>query len=94
MFLYTWKKRLNNKYKKRVSYRYQIFFKKSKYSFLEHFKYKMCFFCTFINPIQSGVGLLNPPPFRFFALAHLILELHHGALGTFPKKHREAKIFF
>ena len=31
------------------------------------------------NPIRS-------PPLRFFALTHLILELHYCAFVTFPKK--------
>ena len=30
-------------------------------------------------------GALKAPPLRFFALTHLILELHYCALGTFPK---------
>ena len=29
---------------------------------------------------------LKAPPLSFFALTHLILELHYCALGTFPKK--------
>ena len=41
----------------------------------------------FFNPIRSGGGgALKGPPLRFFALTHLILELHYCALGTFPKK--------
>ena len=43
-----------------------------------------------LNPIRSGGGALKapppPPPLRFFALTHLILELHYCALWTFPKK--------
>ena len=35
---------------------------------------------------DPGGGGLKAPPFRFFALTHLILELHYCALGTFPKK--------
>ena len=35
---------------------------------------------------QGGGALKAPPPIRFFALAHLILELHYCTLGTFPKK--------
>ena len=38
------------------------------------------------NPIRSGGGFKSPPPLRFFALTHLILELHYCALVTFPKK--------
>ena len=40
------------------------------------------------NPIRSGGGggALKAPPLRFFALTHLILELHYCALVTFPKK--------
>ena len=39
------------------------------------------------NPIRSGGGgFKSPPPLRFFALTHLILELHYCALETFPKK--------
>ena len=38
------------------------------------------------NPIRSGGALKAPPPLRFFALTHLILELHYCALVTFPKK--------
>ena len=34
----------------------------------------------------GGGGALKPPPLRFFALTHLILELHYCALETFPKK--------
>ena len=37
------------------------------------------------NPIRSGGALKAPPPLRFFALTHLILELHYCALVTFPK---------
>ena len=41
----------------------------------------------YINPIRSGGGALKaPPPSDFFALTHLILELHYCALVTFPKK--------
>ena len=32
-----------------------------------------------------GGGFKSPPPLRFFALTHLILELHYCALVTFPK---------
>ena len=41
-----------------------------------------------LNPIRSGGGggALKAPPLRFFALTHLILELHYCALVTFPKK--------
>ena len=40
-----------------------------------------------INPIRSGGGgALKAPPLRFFALTHLILELHYCALVTFAKK--------
>ena len=35
---------------------------------------------------DPGGGALKPPPLRFFALTHLILELHYCALVTFPKK--------
>ena len=38
---------------------------------------------TLYNP---GGGGLKSPPLSFFALTHLILELHYCALGTFPKK--------
>ena len=31
-------------------------------------------------------GGVKSPPLRFFALKHLILELHYCALVTFPKK--------
>ena len=34
----------------------------------------------------GGGGALKAPPLRFFALTHLILELHYCALVTFPKK--------
>ena len=34
----------------------------------------------------GGGGFKSPPPLRFFALTHLILELHYCALVTFPKK--------
>ena len=33
-----------------------------------------------------GGGGLKAPPLRFFALTHLILELHYCAVVTFPKK--------
>ena len=37
------------------------------------------------KPIRSGGGgALKAPP-QFFALTHLILELHYCALGTFPR---------
>ena len=41
-----------------------------------------------LNPIRSGGGALKAPPplLGFFALTHLILELHYCALVTFPKK--------
>ena len=32
------------------------------------------------------ITLYDPPPFRFFALTPLILELQYCALGTFSKK--------
>ena len=37
---------------------------------------------------DPGGGALKapPPPLRFFALTHLILELYYYALVTFPKK--------
>ena len=35
---------------------------------------------------DPGGGALKAPPLRFFALTHLILELHYCALVTFPKK--------
>ena len=39
------------------------------------------------NLIRSWGGFKSPPPpLRFFALTHLILELHYCALGTFPQK--------
>ena len=45
--------------------------------------YMECYF----NPIRSrGGGALKAPPLRFFALTHLILELHYCALVTFPQK--------
>ena len=34
----------------------------------------------------GGGDFKSPPPLRFFALTHLILELHYCALVTFPKK--------
>ena len=37
------------------------------------------------NPIRSGGGGFKSPPLRFFALTHLILELHYCKLVTFPK---------
>ena len=38
------------------------------------------------NPIRSGGGGFKTlPPLRFFALTHLILELHYCALVTFSK---------
>ena len=40
-------------------------------------------YLTLYDP--GGGGALKAP-LRFFALAHLILELHYCALGTFPKK--------
>ena len=42
---------------------------------------------TNFNPIRSGgVAFKAPAPLSFFALTHLILELHYCAFGTFPKK--------
>ena len=35
---------------------------------------------------DPGGGALKAPPLRFFALTHLIFELHYCALVTFPKK--------
>ena len=35
---------------------------------------------------SGGGGALKAPHLRFFALTHLILELHYCALVTFPKK--------
>ena len=35
---------------------------------------------------RGGGGGLKAPPLRFFALTHLIFELHYCALVTFPKK--------
>ena len=35
---------------------------------------------------DPGGGGFKSPPLRFFALTHLILELHYCALVTFPKK--------
>ena len=34
---------------------------------------------------EPGGGGLKKLPLRFFALTHLILELHYCALVTFPK---------
>ena len=34
----------------------------------------------------GGGGGFKSPPLLFFALTHLILELHYCALVTFPKK--------
>ena len=48
--------------------------------------------CISENIVQTltlydpGGGALKAPPLRFFALTHLILELHYCALVTFPKK--------
>ena len=39
-------------------------------------------YLTLYNP----GGALKANPLRFFALTHLILELHYCAPGTFPKK--------
>ena len=49
---------------------------------------RLCSFnCKGFNPIRSGEGgFKSPPPLRFFALTHLILELHYCTLVTFPKK--------
>ena len=46
------------------------------------------YYAMSINPIRSGGGggALKAPPSDFFALTHLILELHYCALVTFPKK--------
>ena len=41
---------------------------------------------TLYDPGGGGGVESPPPPFRFFALTHLILELHYCALVTFPKK--------
>ena len=42
------------------------------------------FTLTLYDP--GGALKARPPPLRFFALTHLILELHYCALVTFPKK--------
>ena len=49
------------------------------------------FVTTPLTLYDPGGGFKSPPPLRFFALTHLILELHYCALVTFPKKHRVAK---
>ena len=47
-------------------------------------------FCKFKSGLtlydRGGGALKAPPPLRFFALTHLILELHYCALRTFPNK--------
>ena len=40
---------------------------------------------TLYDPVGGG-ALKAPPPLRFFALKHLVFELHYCTLGTFPKK--------
>ena len=40
---------------------------------------------TLLTLYDPGGGFKSPP-IRFFALTHLILELHYCALVTFPKK--------
>ena len=34
----------------------------------------------------GGGGFKSPSPLRFFALTHLVLELHYCVLVTFPEK--------
>ena len=41
---------------------------------------------TTLTLYDPGGGALKAPPLRFFALTHLIFELHYCALVTFPKK--------
>ena len=52
----------------------------------QHISYSVVVAVTFLNPIRSGGGALKAPPLRFFALTHLILDLHYCELVTFPKK--------
>ena len=48
------------------------------------------YFLTLYDP---GGGGFKSPSLRFFALTHLILEMHYCALVTFPKKMWQKKIF-
>ena len=41
---------------------------------------------TALLTLYDPGGGFKSPPLRFFALTHLILELHYCALVTFPKK--------
>ena len=69
------------------------------YTFKEFIEYYKCrgttVYVTFLDASKAfdrltlydpGGGALKAPPLRFFALTHLILELHYCALVTFPKK--------
>ena len=47
---------------------------------------KILSYAIVLNPIRSGGGGALIAPLQFFALTHLILELHYCALGTFPRK--------
>ena len=46
--------------------------------------YYVNIYLTLYDP-RGGGAIKAPPPHRFFALTHLILELHYCALGTFHK---------
>ena len=39
-----------------------------------------------LTQYDPGEDFKSPHPLSFFALTHLILELHYCALGTFPHK--------
>ena len=64
-------------------------FKANFHQEFELFFKKNTFMLTMVDTLtiyDPGGGGFKSPPLRFFALTHLILELHYCALETFPKK--------
>ena len=65
-------------------------FKANFHQEFELFKKKTTFMLTMVDTLTlydpGGGGFKSPPPLRFFALTHLILELNYCALENFPKK--------
>ena len=63
-------------------------FKANFHQEFELFLKKNNFMLTMVDTLTlyDPGGGFKSPPLRFFALTHLILELHYCALETFPKK--------
>ena len=57
-----------------------------KHFFCHKYLYYISTTLTLYDPGEWALKAPPPPPLRFFALTHLILELHYCALVTFPKK--------